>query len=484
MPFSFDAVMLVDGAMFFFEEVLHSVHPLCYPLVPYWAIVSTLFFICPLTVILPMALRGKASWPRRKDFPDEWTIHGKRYNLKSFYDQHPGGEHMLRAAKCTDCTGLFESCHTFIDREVLLKMLDRFEIKDGVEGSKPVMVYSDPFYEDLKLMVREHFKGQKKYAHKMTDSHLALGFSVVVVYWYMIYKYMTEGSGSLLFLPIGLLSCYLTLNVMHDGSHNALFSRPWVNKLCAKAAFPFGVNVAGWTIQHVTSHHIYTNMEDHDVDLYHFEPVMHLKKGVGTVPIVLHCIRLFFLLSTSIVHLVLVVPLGLIFGHVDPAHGHAMYDRIKGIQCQRAELRWDIITEYVGFLGFMVFCCYHIGTLRALLLMTQVSTVSSFAFAFFTQVSHLQADCHPDSPEEWDALSFAKRQVKTSLDFSPESLFWGRISGGLNTQAIHHCFPSVSAMHLRALYPGFRKVCQKHGVELKEATSLGSFLWGFVHFSN
>jgi hypothetical protein len=39
-------------------------------------------------------------------------------------------------------------------------------------------------------------------------------------------------------------------------------------------------------------------------------------------------------------------------------------------------------------------------------------------------------------------------------------------------------------MHLRALYPGFRKVCQKHGVELKEATSLGSFLWGFVHFSN
>lgn len=86
--------------------------------------------------------------------------------------------------------------------------------------------------------------------------------------------------------------------------------------------------------------------------------------------------------------------------------------------------------------------------------------------------------------QEKEKLSFAKRQVLSSLDFSADSSFWGHVSGGLNTQAIHHCFPSVSAMHLRDIYPQFRKVCLKHGVKLKEASSLSAFLWGFVEFSN
>jgi len=112
-----------------------------------------------------------------------------------------------------------------------------------------------------------------------------------------------------------------------------------------------------------------------------------------------------------------------------------------------------------------------------------VYTISSYLFSFFTQVSHLQEECHPDE-KDMAKYSFAQRQVVTSIDFAADSAMWGHISGGLNTQAIHHCFPSVSAMHLRELYPKFRKVCRKHGVQLKESPSLTEFVGGFIHFAN
>jgi fatty acid desaturase len=465
-------------------KLFDALHPLFWPFLPYWILILTALLLTPLTILTPQALSGTLTWPKKEDTPNEWTIHGKRYNLKAFYDQHPGGSWVLRAAKGSDCTGLFESCHTFIDRKVLLGMLDRFEIKDGVEASKPVMVYNDPFYEDLKKMARDHFKGRPRGSHKMTAPHLALSASTLVLYWVLIYMNVVHWQSWACVPLIGFLSWYLTGNMMHDGSHNALVSTPWLNRALSHAAFPYGVNVSGWTIQHVMSHHIYTNMEDHDVDLYHFDPILILKKGEGTVHIVLHYIRIIFLMSTAVAHLALVVPYGLITGHVDPKDGHAQYDRVMNIQSTRAELRRDMVTQVMMTVLFFAWVGYHNGFINGICQQMSILTISGLFFAFFTQVSHLQEECHMDNAEDWDKLSFAMRQVKSSMDFSADSAVWGHISGGLNTQAIHHCFPSISAMHLRAMYPGFREVCKKHGVELKEAPSLSSFLLGFVAFSN
>jgi len=278
------------------------------------------------------------------------------------------------------------------------------------------------------------------------------------------------------------LSWYLTANVMHDSSHNALVTRPWLNRLLSRAAFPYGVNAAAWQIQHVLSHHIYTN-EEEDVDLYHFDPFLKLEKGVGTLNIFLHALRLVYLLSATMLHLAIVVPYGLLCGQVDPLHGHRMFDRVKAITAHRAQLKWDVLVETVLLFAFYGVCYSYHGFVKAICYQMPVYAISSYLFAFFTQVSHLQEECFLD-PKKRDELSFAKRQVTSSMDFAADSPFWGHISGGLNTQAIHHCFPSVSAMHLRALYPRFREVCKKHGVHLKEAPSLGAFVWGFVQFAN
>lgn len=474
-------ISIVAGCLSsFYGEVLEHLHPLFYPFIPYWSIILGALALSPITVLLPQFFQGKLTWPRKEDVPDVWTIHGRRYNLKSFYEQHPGGSFALRSAKGSDCTGLFESCHTFIDREVLLKMVARFEIKDGVEASQPVMVYADPFYDALKQMVRDHFKGKPRSAHKMTWPHLGLCFAALTVYWFLIYHMVVNGNMWCI-LPIGFLSWYMTGNMMHDGSHNALVVQPWLNRVLSHAAFPYGVNVTGWTIQHVMSHHIYTNLDENDVDLYHFDPLITLKSGVGTVNVFLHYLRLIYIMSSAIPHLCLVVPYGLIFGQVDPAHGHAMYDRVKSIQAHRAELRVELVVEQMAQVAFWLISGYYQGFVKGICGVMSVYVISSYLFSFFTQVSHLQEECHS---EDMAKQSFAKRQVATSIDFAADSAFWGHISGGLNTQAIHHCFPSVSAMHLRELYPKFRKVCKEHGVNLKESPSLSEFVMGFVHFAN
>jgi len=462
-----------------FSGIVANLHPVFYPFIPYWTIILVALCISPLTVLLPNLLKKELSWP--VDVPDVWTIHGKRYNLKAWASEHPGGSVAIRSAKGSDCTGLFESCHTFIDRSVLLKMLNRFELIDGVEASPPAMVYSNPFYEDLKQMARDHFKGQPKGAHKMTVFHLSLCFSMVAVYWYLIYQ-MLMTNAYWVILPTGCVSWYLTGNMMHDGSHNALVSSPRWNWVMSHAAFPFGVNVTAWRIQHVMTHHIYTNEHDHDVDLHHFDPVISMKAGVNSINIVLHYLRLIYIMSTSIAHLVLVVPYGLLFGQTDPAHGHKMYDQCHSILAHRAELRWEMVGEVIAQIGFWATCAYFQGAMAALCFNMSIFTVSSYCFAFFTQVSHLQEECFFDPNDE--KLSFAERQVKSSKDFSADSAFWGHISGGLNTQAIHHCLPSISAMHLREMYPKFRQVCKAHGVEVKEADSLRAFVMGFISFAN
>jgi len=450
---------------------------------PYWIVMVSALAVSPLTILLPQFLKGQLSWPNIDDVKDEWIINGKRYNLRPFYDSHPGGSFTLRAARGSDCTGLVESYHIFIEREIFEKMLARFEIKDAPPAEESAVVYFDEFYEDLKKSVREHFKGQPRSAHKMAPLHLGMGAVAWVAMWAMIYLNLVKDQ--MWTIPcIGFLSCYLMGNVMHDATHNALVVTPWINRICSHCAFPYGVNVAGWQIQHVLSHHIHTN-EEEDVDLYHYEPMMFLDRNSGHWRLnpFLHVFRLVSMMSVSIPHLAIGVPYGLTFHQIDPAQGHRMYDRVKAINAHRAELRWCLIGELLCLFGYFGLVYSYHGFLKGMCTQMSIYAITSCEFGFFTQVSHLQEECFAE-PKKLEELSWARRQVEACIDYESSSRFWAQMSGGLNTQALHHCIPGVSAMHLRALYPRFREVCRKHKVKLKEAASLAKLIQGFIRFCN
>lgn len=281
---------------------------------------------------------------------------------------------------------------------------------------------------------------------------------------------------------IAFLAWYIFGIVQHDTSHFALVKQPGLNRVLSYSAFPYGVSTVCWHIQHVLSHHIHTNAEQ-DVDLYHFDPVMVMQKGVNSVNIFLHYTRVFIITSTTMLHESMVIPYMLIVGHRDALNGHKMFDRIKAIESHRAELRVEMIIEVVCMLAYFLLVFSVQGVIKGLCYQLSVFALTGYLFIFFTQVSHLQEECFMDEKDR-DKLSFAKQQVTASMDFATDSTLWSHVSGGLNMQALHHILPAVSAMHLQELYPKFRQICRKHDVQLKEATSLSTFLRGCLTLSN
>mmetsp|Transcript_56965 Transcript_56965/g.99598 ORF Transcript_56965/g.99598 Transcript_56965/m.99598 type:complete len:167 (+) Transcript_56965:3-503(+) len=157
-----------------------------------------------------------------------------------------------------------------------------------------------------------------------------------------------------------------------------------------------------------------------------------------------------------------------------------MYDRVKALQAHRAELKWPMLAEVTSlFVGFFILYAFKGSFWKCAFMYWVCNTSSSYCFFFFTQGNHYQAECFQE-PKNLEQMSFAQRQVGSSVDYAPDSAFWGFVSGGLNTQALHHCFPGVSQAHYRALYPKFQQICKEHNVGLKVAPSMTEFLWGYI----
>jgi fatty acid desaturase len=275
-----------------------------------------------------------------------------------------------------------------------------------------------------------------------------------------------------------VLGWLLTGNVSHEASHFALSSKPWVNRAFSCTSAPMFFNSTAWYIQHIVQHHVYTN-DENDVDLYHFLPVARTSRFSKYCPQFAHQWALIYLaLPTSVCHLLFVVPLDLLTAYIDPVTGTRRYEQCENVDDLVAGAKKSIILEFALSFMFPILIFAAHGPTKGFCWLAMSYSVASACFIFFTQGAHLQEECQL-SLEDSDS-SWAKRQVLTSVNVEPESLFWSLASGGLNMQALHHILPPISASHLRDMYPRFREVCAKHNVKLKESPGMLTFFQGFL----
>lgn len=460
-----------------------------------WAIVFPLWLLSTFFIVLPpRALRWIRAKMKGQSLPDGrmsegvWTIHGRQYDLTAFADSHPGGPWALQLGRNRDCTGLFESYHIFSDMDKLRKIMARFELpesKSKATNQKPEdnptgLIFGDAFHEDVKSMAKNFFK-EKGVSPKMkpwvfTSSIILIIaeviFAVMILYGYRI---------GLVLMP--LCGWLLTGNVSHEASHWAVSSKPWVNRLMAATSAPLSFNSTTWFIEHIVQHHVYTNDEP-DVDLYHFLPIARTTRLTKYVPqFAYQWLAIAMALPTTVCHLLFVVPLDLLTGHIDPITGKKRYSQCENVEDLVAGAKNEILLEFLlsWIFPFAVFCCH--GFVRGYCWLAILYSISSGLFILFTQGAHLNEDAQTTTAQaDRDSVekSWAKRQISTAVNFEPESLFWSVASGGLNIQAIHHLLPTISASHLREMWPRFREVCNKHDVELKECNGIWTFLTGFL----
>jgi len=382
-----------------------------------------------------------------------WHISGADYDLTNFVAKHPGGSISIQLGLGIDCTRLFMSYHP--PGSIAHKILETYR----VSTAEPEPLPKSEFHQALCDMVKKHFEGKGKGAHKASYSHLAfLALSMIAMYvswwaWFCGYWF------SLVTWP--LASWLVFTNGVHDASHFALSSKAWVNHAMCFTALPLLVNPLTWYSQHVVEHHSHTNEMDHDVDLCHLLPFrLHkLDTRRGGME------NLAKTVLTGI-HLGIGVPLNALTGAMEqlPGEGFPEGAGIKLLHCFR-ENTWHYVSMWSALLGAVIFLTfppfYQETILKKICFWLVPYVLTSLLFMVFTQVSHIQEACQTD--RVLDTTDFFKRQALTSLDYSMDSKFWSLLSGGLNMQSLHHSIPWVSSCHYHELYPKFRKVCTEHG---------------------
>lgn len=405
-----------------------------------------------------------------------WRIHGVDYDLHSFVESHPGGALAIRLGEGTECTQLFESYH--VSSSPAFRVLEKHRVTDPRSTMEPMPTIS-AFKADLDLMVRAHFasgSGRPR-SHRATWSHwllCAFFFGAELVCWY---NWMLNGSWLAAFL-LPVFFWLMAVNVSHDASHFAFARRPWVNELCAFSAMPLLYEPITWYHQHVISHHTHCNEVAADVDLQHFKPLqLHAhdtKAHPHGKPGPLDWLKVMLVG----VQLAVWVPLN-VWGCLPEsiaADYHATFQPAiqvpYGLTQHRHYRYKSLASPALNIFIILFMICAH--GFRGLALLVPPYAIVSMTFLLVTQISHIQpevqtAELQNEQNEEPD---FFKRQASTSVDYGTGSWLLSLATGGLNTQALHHCIPHISACHYTELYPKFAGVCAKHGVVLNTRRSL------------
>jgi len=126
----------------------------------------------------------------------------------------------------------------------------------GTSFPKVLRLRLDRFFADQKISPK---------ADAAMWTKIAIGLAVLAGSWTALYLFR-PGSWTFvgLYLLGGIAQTFLLLNVAHDSNHNAISSRPFVNKTLNYVFDLCGVNSYMWRILHHRGHHSCVNLHGED----------------------------------------------------------------------------------------------------------------------------------------------------------------------------------------------------------------------------
>jgi linoleoyl-CoA desaturase len=252
-------------------------------------------------------------------------------------------------------------------------------------------------------------------------------------------------------LAAGVLISLFGTRLAHEGGHQQASNKAWVNRLMLFLGYlPIGPGLC-WYYRHVVSHHVHTNQDD-DVDVKYIELL-------DLVPKSLKYIKVIFL-PVMFAGAVFEIGVKTIFDMLvfKDVGGCKVYMTVG--QLIPEAILWFTIHLYFGpsWLGY---AC--------------MALTAGAIFVPMSQVAH--AILYPDGIQD---ESWAKMQLKSSVNFAARSSFWYHAAFGLTTQTDHHLFPGIGAHCLDDVHDKVVKpVCAKHNVPVYDVSAKKAFgaLW-------
>ena len=415
-----------------------------------------------------------------------WYIRGIGYDLTEFIEDHPGGKDALIIGKGRDCTMMVLSYH-FREVGTLLPVIEKYKTKHRCD---PYNEYDEDWKEsDLEKEIKQKIRQLIKEGGsiRIKNSVLLLTVTSYVLMWISIFYLLKGNLWAAFTAPIfgWLPTCILA----HDGGHFACFSSHTANRVMSWASCPLYFNSVTWILQHIVSHHQFTNDIRRDVDMYHGQefarssPVLKLESYMPfTVRIFIFGIQM--LLSTwaeSILY-----PLLLLRDLF--TNSSSLFQIIPNKHIVVRHFLFEMVVQLaLSLVIFMIPFFNNETTLSQKLFLSLIPfNISSVIFISLTQWAHLSEKPQTktvDLDSEKRNKSFAENQILRSLDINPSSLHINLITGGLNCQSLHHMLPKVHNSRYIDLYPEYHDICIKHGIEPNIETSILKGYFSYVKYS-
>lgn len=422
---------------------------------------------------------------------DCWLIiWGKVYDVTSWVPRHPGGMMILLKAG-NDSTQIFESYHPLYVR----KMLGRYcigEVEEDTDNSLRCSSIqyreagSELFYMTLKERVEAYFEKHKVIAR--FHPHM-LPKSLLIIVGYMLFYHLTFfrpqcfALSFLFALAMGYFAAQICISITHDANHGAYSNMNWFGYLMGSVLDLVGASSFMWRQQHVVGHHSFTNVENYDPDIRVKDP--DVRRVTYKQPIKryhsfqhLYLGALYGLLGMKAVLVDDFV--AFITGYIGPVKIPKMTSLEIGVF-----IGGKILYTVYMFVLPSFFSHHNLYLCAVLYMVSQL--ILGWTLALLFQVAHVVPEAafpvvdssggRPKLHQGWAAL-----QVRTTTNFSTNSLLWTHISGGLNYQIEHHLFPSVCHLHYPSIHPIVKETCKDFNIPYYAYPSFWAALKAhFVH---
>ena len=318
----------------------------------------------------------------------------------------------------------------------------------------------------MKRRVDEYFRATGKRRRDCPQLYVKMAILLsgfATTYGLLVFAAATWWQALPLAVLLGCITAAIGMNVQHDGGHQAVSDRPWINKLMAMSLDLIGGSSYFWHWKHAVLHHTYVNISGHDTDidlgiLGRLSPHDRRRK--------FHRWQHFYLWG--------------LYGFLAMKwHFFDDYrDLVRGKMGEHRVPRpagWDLvqfILSKLSFLGLAIVIplCFH--SFGAVLLFYAVTAaVAGIVLSVVFQLAHSVGEAEFPVPladtgsieNEW-----AIHQVETTIDFARRSKLAAWLLGGLNFQIEHHLFPRICHIHYPALSPLVEATCRDFGVKFGE----------------
>lgn len=295
-------------------------------------------------------------------------------------------------------------------------------------------------------------------------------FSLMVLFYVLLFKLNNPFSFCMAYIAFGLSSILFAFNFAHDFSHNTIFKSIRWNNFGYMAIYTMvGAHAESWKYRHVHSHHFAPNVDGYDSDLkisklirvipnskhYWFNQYQHIYAPLAYITYSLFWVFIkdFYILFSN-----------------------ESRSKNKNISYQLSF--WIQKILYVSYILIIpvTFTNQHfIIVLLGFLLMHFMQSLF-LLFTFFI-THHVESMSYPTTNE--DGLinsSWLMNQVKSSNDFYPFSKTANFIFGGFNNHIAHHIFPNIHHIHYPQLSRILYQILNENRIIPNQTTYFGGVM--------